>query len=389
MIKFLIKIWIKQPDDINNLKTRESYGILAGCIGIVCNLLLACAKFIIGILSHSISITADAANNFSDCASSLVTVISFKLAGMPPDDEHPFGHGRFEYIASLIVAFLVLFMGFELTRSSVGKIIHPEEVNFHVISLVVLILSVFVKLWMSFSYRFIGDKIQSQAMHAAATDSRNDVIATISTVAVMVFSLFSSLPVDGYVGLLVALFIIYSGIGLLRETISPLLGEAPDPELVKNIEEKILSYEGVIGIHDLVFHNYGPGRSFVSVHVEVPANQDILESHDTIDRIERDISAQFHLEMVIHMDPIVMDDERINQLHQQVAALVKEMDEQLSIHDFRIVDGPTHTNLIFDVLVPHKYKKSAALLTEEITAQIKEWNPNYFAVITIDTSYIS
>lgn len=388
MTRFLISLFIKNKDDTNNLKVREKYGVLAGAIGICCNLILAAVKFVIGALTHSISITADATNNLSDCASSLVTVASFKLAGMPADKEHPFGHGRFEYIASLIVSFLVLFMGFELVRSSVDKILHPEAVVFSLIALIILILSILAKLWMALSYRYIGKTIQSPTMVAAAADSRNDVIATSVTVFVMVFSYFSSLPIDGYVGLLVAGFILFSGFGLLKDTVSPLLGEAPDPDLVKSMEEKILSYEGVIGIHDFVMHNYGPGRTFVSAHVEVPADNDILESHDTIDRIERDISAEFNLALVIHMDPLVTNDERVNELRETVAEMVCAMDSNLSIHDFRVVDGPTHTNLIFDVLIPHKYKKSTANLIEEITEKIKEINPNYYAVVTVDTSFI-
>lgn len=389
MIKLLIKLFVKDRENVTDLKTRESYGIFAGCLGIVCNILLASAKLVVGIVSNSISVTADAVNNFSDCASSLVTVISFKLAALPPDDEHPFGHGRFEYIASLIVSFLVLFMGFELTRSSVDKILNPEPVAFHIISLVILIASVLVKLWMSLSYKFIGKKIDSQTMRATATDSRNDSLATLATVGVMVFSIFSDIPIDGYVGLLVAVFIIFSGITLLRETVSPLLGEAPDPETVKSIEKKVLSYDGIVGIHDLVFHNYGPGRSFVSLHAEVPANRNILESHDTIDRIERDVANEMQLEIVIHMDPLIVDDERVNQLRGETLALVKKIDERLSIHDFRVVDGPTHTNLIFDVLVPHKFDRSAVALTDEINVKIKELNPNYFAVINVDTSYVN
>lgn len=389
MIKLLIKLFVKDPENITDLKTRERYGVFAGYLGIVCNILLASAKLVVGIISNSISVTADAVNNFSDCASSLVTVISFKLAALPPDDEHPFGHGRFEYIASLIVSFLVLFMGFELTRSSVAKILNPEPVVFHTISLVILIASVLVKLWMSLSYKFIGKKIDSQTMRATATDSRNDSLATLATVGVMVFSIFSDIPIDGYVGLLVAVFIIFSGITLLKETVSPLLGEAPDPETVKSIEEKVLSYDGIVGIHDLVFHNYGPGRSFVSLHAEVPANRNILESHDTIDRIEHDVANEMQLEIVIHMDPLIVDDERVNQLRGETLALVKKIDERLSIHDFRVVDGPTHTNLIFDVLMPHKFGRSAVALTDEITVKLKELNPNYFAVITVDTSYVN
>ncbi len=388
MTRFLIKLFIKNKENIEDLKVREKYGILAGGIGICCNFLLSILKFIIGSVTHSISITADATNNLSDCASSLVTVVSFKLAGMPADKEHPFGHGRFEYIASLIVSFLVLFMGFELVRSSIGKIFHPELVTFSFIGLIILFLSILAKLWMSVSYRFIGKTIHSTTMIAASADSRNDVLATAATVFVMVFSYFSDFPIDGYIGLLVALFILYSGIGLLKDTVSPLLGEAPDPNLVKCMEEKILSYEGVMGIHDLVLHNYGPGRTFASAHVEVSSDTDILESHDTIDRIERDISAEFNLSMVIHMDPIITNDKRINQLHEKVRQIVCSIDSKLSIHDFRVVDGPTHTNLIFDVLVPHKYQKSSIVLTEEIREKIKELNQNYYAVITIDTSFV-
>lgn len=388
MTKLLIRLFIKNSHDTHEPAVREKYGILAGFIGIFCNLFLTVCKFVIGSITHSISITADAANNFSDMASSVVTVVSFKLSAMPADDEHPFGHGRFEYIASLIISFFVLFMGFELSRSSVDKILHPEAVLFSTVGLILLILSIFVKLWMAFANKYIGKLIDSQTMQASSTDSRNDVISTSATVLVMLFTLISDLPIDGYIGLGVALFVIYSGISLIKDTISPLLGEAVDTQTALEIESAILSYDGVIGVHDLVIHNYGPGRIYVSAHAEVPSTTNIMESHDTIDRIERDMAIKFKCEIVLHMDPIIMDDERTNEMKKEVLGIVKSINSHFSIHDFRMVEGPTHTNLIFDVLITHKYPQNKAEIINTVQSKVQEMHPNYFCVIKIDTSYI-
>lgn len=389
MTAFLIKAFVRDYKDVQSPAVRERYGRLAGVVGICSNLLLFAAKLVIGLISGSISIMADAVNNLSDCASSVITLLGFKLAGMPADDEHPYGHARFEYISGLAVSFLILVIGYQFLVSSVKKIINPEPVEFSWVIATVLILSMLMKLWQGLFNKKTGEAIDSAALTAAAADSRNDVIATAAVLAGAVIGHLTGFLIDGFMGLLVAVFILVSGIGLVRETISPLLGMAPDSELVAEIRNKITGYDSVLGMHDLVVHNYGPGRCFASVHVEFPASQDIMTSHDISDRIEHDFAEDLGLELVVHLDPVVVDDERTCALRSFVAGIAGEIDEQLTTHDFRMVERPNRTNLIFDVAVPPRYEMTDNELREVFTKKIKALSENYYAVITVDRSYTS
>lgn len=389
MTKLLIKLFIKDAHNVANPAVRAAYGILSGAVGIVCNLLLTVAKFLIGTLTNSIAITADAVNNLSDAGSSAVTLFSFKAANRPADDEHPFGHGRIEYIAALGVAFLILLMGLELVRSSVDKIMHPEAITFSAPALIVLLISIGVKIWMAVFNQSLGRRIHSPAVGAVVMDSISDTAATTVSMLALILSRFTALPLDGYLGVVVALFIFYTGIQIVRDTIGNLLGQAPDPKLVKALESEILAFDGVVGVHDLIVHDYGPNRIFASAHAEVPSNEDVMKSHDTIDLIEREIKKQFHLDMVIHMDPIVVDDAHINRLRLQLVEIVQSVDPSFKIHDFRMVDGPTHTNLIFDLVVPHNCKMKKSDIYQRVNTLVCELNSRYYTVITVEHSFVS
>jgi len=368
---------------------RAKYGKLSGRVGIVCNVLLAVSKLIIGLISGMVSIVADSINNFSDATSSIVSLIGFKLASRPADDEHPFGHARYEYISGLVVAFLVMVAGVELVKTSVEKIIHPEEIKFSLPLFLVLVISILVKFGMAlFNYR-IGKKIKSSVILATAADSRNDVITTSVVLLAAVISYFAKVNLDGIMGALVALFVLYSGINLVKETIAPLLGLAPEAELVKSIEERIMSYDGVLGTHDLMVHDYGPGRQFASVHVEVPAEKNVLECHELIDKIEEDFKRETDIFLVIHYDPIVTANEKVGELRAYVKSQVKEIDDKLSIHDLRIVPGEKNTNVIFDCVIPNSVNKSEEEILNDIKARIRKEYPDYTAVIKVDHSYVS
>ena len=389
MTKLLIKLFIKDADNTANAAVRSRYGVLSGAVGIACNLLLTIAKFLIGSLTNSIAITADAVNNLSDAGSSAVTLFSFKAANRPADDEHPFGHGRIEYIAALGVAFLILMMGFELVRSSIDKIMHPEALSFSVPALIVLLLSIGVKIWTALFNHQLGKRIDSPAVGAVVMDSVSDTAATTVSMLALILSKFTSLPLDGYMGIIVALFIFYTGIQIVRDTVGNLLGQAPDPKLVKALETEILSFEGVVGVHDLIVHDYGPNRIFASAHAEVPSNADIMKSHDTIDLIEREIKKKFHMDMVIHMDPIVVEDEQVNRLRLQLSEIVRSIDPRFTIHDFRMVEGPTHTNLIFDLVIPHNCKMKKSDIYQRVNGLVNELGPQYYTVITIENSFVT
>ena len=389
MTKLLIKLFIKDAGNTENPAVRVRYGVLSGAVGIACNLLLTIAKFLIGSLTNSIAITADAVNNLSDAGSSAVTLFSFKAANRPADDEHPFGHGRIEYIAALGVAFLILMMGFELVRSSIDKIMHPEALAFSVPALIVLLLSIGVKIWMAIFNHQLGKRIDSPAVGAVVMDSVSDTAATTVSMLALILSKFTALPLDGYMGIVVALFIFYTGIQIVRDTVGSLLGQAPDPKLVKELESEILSFDGVVGVHDLIVHNYGPNRIFASSHAEVPSNEDIMKSHDTIDLIEREIKKKFHIDMVIHMDPIVVDDEQINRLRLQLSEIAREIDPRFTIHDFRMVEGPTHTNLIFDLVIPHNCKMKKSEIYRRVNELVNELGPQYYTVITVENSFVT
>lgn len=384
MFDWLMRLLVKEYDRPEEPAVREKCGRAAGLVGIVTNLLLFLIKLIAGILSHSLAIMADAVNNLTDSGSSVIMLVGFKLAGKPADEKHPFGHARIEYLSGVVVSFIVLFLGLELGISSVQKIFAPEETAFTLLTFLILILSILVKLWQFFFYRSVGKKLKSEAIAATSADSRNDAITTTVVLIGAVFTRFTDLNLDGFLGLAVAAFIVVSGVKLILETGNPLLGTAPDPELVKSIYQKIMSYEGIIGLHDLTVHNYGADRCFASVHCEVPAEENILKSHDIIDNIERDFLEEQNIHLVIHLDPIVTGDERTNLLHSQVQELVKRLYPQTAIHDFRVVWGVTHSNVVFDVAAPFSLSDSDETIRKTLTAEIEKLDPSYRTVITVD-----
>lgn len=388
MIAILAKWLIPDHENTSDAVVRRAYGQLCGIVGIALNVLLFAGKFFAGTLSGSIAVTADAFNNLSDAGSSVVTLLGFRLAGRKPDPEHPFGHGRMEYLSGLVVSALILLMGVELAKSSFQKIVHPEEVEFSVVAVVILLCSIAVKFYMSLYNRRIGKKINSSAMVATGIDSLSDTISTAAVLVAMLVGKFSGLMIDGWVGMLVALFILYSACRAAMETVSPLLGQAPEEEFVRRIEELVLAHDEVCGIHDLVVHDYGPGRVMISLHAEVPSSGDILELHDVIDGIEMELREQLDCEAVIHMDPIVTDDALTTELRMKVSALVQEVDPRATIHDFRMVIGPTHTNLIFDAAVPFGGEKSNRQMEEEIKQKVRQMEGAYFAVVRVENTHI-
>ena len=384
----LVRLFIKDCDNVTDPAVRERYGILSGAVGIVLNLLLSAGKLFAGLMTGSISITADAFNNLSDAGSSVVTLVGFKLAGQKADDGHPFGHGRMEYLAGLLVSLMILLVGVELGRSSIGKILRPEAVDFSLVSTGILAASILVKLWMGQFNRGLGRKIGSAAMAAPAADSLSDAVATAAVLAGTLVNRFAHVNIDGWVGLAVAVFILRSGWGAAKDTINPLLGESPDPELVKQLRDLVLSHPQVVGMHDLIIHDYGPGRRLCSFHAEVPQDADILDAHDAIDHIEREIKEKFGIETTVHMDPIATADEKINQLRRQVADLARVVEPEMTIHDFRVVRGPTHTNVIFDAVVPHKCRLTDEEVLQRLRRAVSALDPAYQAVIQIDRAYV-
>lgn len=388
MIEFLARVFIRHRDTLSPSALRQAYGQLCGAVGIGLNLLLFVGKLFAGTISGSIAITADAFNNLSDAGSSLVTLLGFRLAGRKPDPEHPFGHGRMEYISGLAVAGLILLMGVELGKSSLKKILSPEEIVSSPLVLAILAVSVAVKLYMFYYNRSIGRKIKSAAMSATATDSLSDAVSTTAVLIATLVGQFTGLNIDGWVGLLVALFILFSAYKAAKETLSPLLGQTPDPEFVDRIEQIVLSYPEVLNIHDLIVHDYGPGRMMISLHAEVSADGDLLQLHDVIDNAEHRLKKELGCMAVIHMDPIITNDAHTDALRMAVAEKVKSIDPRLTIHDFRTVPGSTHTNLIFDVVVPYDVKLTADEVRRRIEALVKELDENYFAVVQIDNSYV-
>ena len=387
MIRLLSRWLIPDRDNVTSPAVRRAYGTLCGAVGIALNILLFAGKLFAGRLSGSIAVTADAFNNLSDAGSSAVTLLGFRLAGKKPDTDHPFGHGRIEYISGLLVAGLILLMGVELAKSSFDKILHPEPVAFSALAAAIMAASVCVKLYMWLYNRAVGRKIKSVSMEATATDSLSDTIATSAVLLAMLVGKWTGLAVDGYVGLVVALFILFSAYKAAKETLSPLLGQAPDPELVQEIRDITLANDTVQGVHDLVVHDYGPGRMMISLHAEVPAHGDIMAMHDVIDNVEKELMERLHCHAVIHMDPIVTDDDRVNALRAQVAELVKQVDPALTIHDFRVVRGTTHDNLIFDAVLPVSSGKTPALAAQEIRALGRAMDGNYYAVVTVEHSF--
>ena len=387
MVQLLARFFIKNYEQTESPSVRQSYGVLCGSVGIGFNILLFIGKFLAGLISNSIAITADAFNNLSDAGSSLITLIGFKMAGQKPDTEHPFGHGRIEYLTGLLVSLLILLMGVELIKSSVSKILHPEATECTAVVAGILIVSILVKLYMYLYNRSTGRKIDSAAMMATAADSLSDMLSTSVVLIATLIGKFTGLQIDGWCGLLVGIFILYAGFSAAKDTISPLLGQPPQKEFVEKIESIVQSYPQVLGIHDLIVHDYGPGRVMISLHAEVPASGDMLHLHDTIDNIERQLHSELHCDAVIHMDPVMNDDEETQELKKQVTCCLHELDKSLNLHDFRIVKGPTHTNIIFDILVPFKFQLSDAEISRFMEEKIHSISASYYAVINIDKDY--
>lgn len=387
MTKLLVKLFIKDSENYSDKKVRTAYGVLSSITGIVLNLILAGAKYAAGVISGSISITADAINNLSDAGSSIVSFFGVKISAKPPDKDHPYGHGRVEYISAFIVSFFVLFMGVELLKDSVGKIINPEPVKFSFLSLAILIISILCKLWLGVFNKNLGKKINSAPMMAVMKDSFSDCLATGVAAVSIIVSAFSNINIDGYLGVVVAVFIFIAGFDILKETLGDILGRPPEAEFVEEITEKIMSYPHVCGVHDMIIHDYGPSCRFASVHAEVPSDEDIMELHDIIDGIERDIYNEYGMLTSIHMDPVVINDERINELKKITQDSVSRIDERLSIHDFRVVEGPSHTNLIFDVLLPSDMKCPNREICQKIEDELSKIDERFFCVITVDHAF--
>jgi len=389
MIEWLIRHFVKGYQYQNDPTVRTAYGKFAGIVGIICNVLLCTTKGIIGLLSGSISIVADALNNLSDAASNIISLLGFKLASKPADPEHPYGHGRYEYLSGLAVSVIIVVIGVELIQSSIDKILNPTPTEFNLTVAIILIMSILVKLWMTVFNRTIGKRISSTTLEATAVDSRNDVISTTVVLLCAIVSYLTGIDLDGWVGVAVGVFIVYSGIQLMRETISPLLGKAAEPEVVAHIQKKIMSYPGVLGTHDLMVHDYGPGRQFASAHVEMAAEADPMESHDLIDNIEQDFKNDEGLIVTLHYDPIVTDDPEVKNLRNQINEMVKTIDPKLSIHDLRTVPGPTHTNVIFDCVKPADFALSDDELKARISALVTKKYPQAICKITVDQSYMA
>ena len=392
LTKLLLNIFLpehKKSDKglVPDEKSRIKLGVLSGVVGIILNIILSVFKMIFGLITKSISIVADGANNIFDAISSVISLIGFKISGKPADDEHPFGHGRVEYISALTLAFFILIMGVELIKSSFDRFTNPEAVIFSVPAVIVLVCSIFAKIWLAVFNRKIGKMMNSVAVDAVVTDSIGDIAATTCSLIALVASKFTDFPVDGVMGIIVALIIIYAGIGIIRETLGPLLGEPPEKETVNKLVGLVMSFDGVVGIHDLVLHSYGHSRIYGSLHAEVPANVDILESHDIIDNIEREIKEKLGMEISIHMDPII-NDERTTELKNTITNIVTNICKDASIHDFRMVEGNTHTNLIFDAVLPRKAEISEDEFKNSVDESVKKINKKYFTVINIDREYV-
>lgn len=388
MVALLSKIFIRNPDALTADQKREKYGVLCGMLGIALNLLLFAIKLFAGLISGALSVLADALNNLSDAGSSLVTLLGFKLAAKKPDPHHPFGHGRFEYVSGLFVSMLILLVGFELGKSSIEKIISPEPIVFSWVSVFILCVSVAIKLYMAYYNRVFGKKLASAAMAATSADALSDSVATTAVLICMLIARFTSWNLDAYCGLAVSAFILYSGIRAAKDTIDPLLGEPPTREFVDEIESLVKECPHVKGIHDLMVHDYGPGRRVISLHAEVPANSDLLEIHDEIDNAEKRLRECLHCDAVIHMDPIQTDDALVGQTREKVETLVKILDSRISIHDFRMVTGHTHTNVIFDAVIPYDLPYSDKEAHRKITELVRTLDGNYFAVVEIDKGYL-
>lgn len=390
MTDLLVKMFVKNYEDTDNISVRTAYGVLASGVGIACNVLLSLAKMMVGMLLHSVSVMADAFNNLSDAGSSIIGLVGVKMAEKPADEDHPFGHGRIEYVAALIVAFLVIEVGFTFFKDSISKIRHPEELRFQMVSIVILGMSILVKLWLGMFNKKLGKKIDSQVMMATAADSLGDVIATAATVVSILFWKVTGINIDGFVGLGVSLVVMWAGIGIARDTLEPLIGEATTPEDYRRIKKFVEKYDGIMGSHDLIVHNYGPGRSMASIHAEVPNNVSIEVSHEIIDRVERDAAKELGIFLVIHMDPLETEDQTVLKVRKKTEKAVEELDSRCSIHDFRMVKGEDQINLIFDLVVPREYsEKKGDELMIRVIERMQEIDKRYQCVITLENSFVA
>lgn len=390
MTDFLVKHFVKDYEHTEKVSVRTAYGVLASMVGIFCNVFLFVVKFVIGLLVHSVSVTADAFNNLSDAGSSIISFAGVKIASKPADAEHPFGHGRMEYIAALIVSFLVMEVGFTFLKDSFGKIKSPEILNFQLMPVVILVLSIGVKLWLGLFNRKLGEKIDSKVMMAAFTDSMGDVLTTTVTIVSLIVFKVTGVNIDGFVGIGVALVVMWAGFGIAKDTLEPLLGEAVDPEEYQKIKRFVESYDGVVGSHDLIVHNYGPNRSMASIHAEVPNNVSIEASHEVIDRIERDAIENLGIFLVVHMDPIEIEDEHVLMIRNRTNQAIAEIDDSCTIHDFRVVDGQKQINLIFDLVVPREYdKEKQSEVERSLCEKMKEQDERYEFEITVEHSFVS
>lgn len=388
MTEFLVNKFIKDSANIESTEVRTRYGMLASVVGIFCNVLLFSVKLAIGLILSSLAVTADAFNNLSDAASSIISFVSVKMAGKPADAEHPFGHGRIEYIAALIVSFLVIEVGFTFFKSSISKIMHPEEITFDPVPFIILILSILVKLWMAFFNNKLGKRIDSKVMLATAADSLGDVITTSATVISIVICHFTSINVDAIAGLIVSGIVIWSGVSIAKDTLEPLIGQRVPSELYQKITDMVESYEGIVGAHDLIVHNYGPNRSMATIHAEVPNDVSIEASHEIIDRIERDAKKELNILLVIHMDPVEMRDEEVLELRDKTSHIVHALDPELHFHDFRVLKENEQKNLIFDLVVPDSYtEKDANRVMHQLIALLHEMEKNVDCIITLDRSF--
>ncbi|MCM1363611.1 MAG: cation diffusion facilitator family transporter [Faecalibacterium sp.] len=385
MSGLIVRIFIKDYTNIKSPLVREKYGLLSGLAGLLVNIILTVCKFIIGALTRSIAITADAINNLSDAGSCIVTLVGFKMSSAKPDKEHPFGHGRVEYIAALVIGFIVELMGFELIKTSVDKIANPHPLFFNIPAVVILVLSIGGKLWLALFNRYLGKQIESPALTAAVKDSISDITATSVTLISLLLSKVTSLPVDGIFGIVVALFIMYSGFGILRETVSFLLGKPPSKDIVNDIICFIRKYDGVLGTHDLIIHSYGANNSFASVHVEVSSDMNLVEAHEKIDTIEKAVLKKFGIMLVAHLDPIVVNDENVNNLRQMMQNIIDKIDCDLSMHDFRVNETSNQTKLIFDLVIPYDYKYTKSQLISILDNEVKNQNDKCVIVPTIES----
>ena len=388
MTELLVRCFIKDYENTKDAKVRQSYGRLSGIVGIVCNVILFGIKLLAGFMTGAVSVMADAFNNLSDAASSVVTLIGFHMAGKPADPDHPFGHGRIEYLSGLFIAAAILMTGFELLKTSVEKILHPGELSFNMVSIFILIASILMKMWMSRFNFNLGNKIHSEAMKATATDSMSDCISTGAVLVGLVIGMMTGKNIDGFIGVFVALFVCVAGFNAAKETIQPLLGQSPDPELVESIKKCVLKQDMILGVHDLIIHDYGPGRRMLTLHAEISYKEDMMRAHDLIDNVERDLCEVFQCLATIHMDPVVTDDKELAVMREKVSAMVQTLNSSWMIHDFRMVRGETHTNLIFDLVVSTDELKDKDEIERKVKDLIHIMDPHYYAVVTVEQSFV-